>query len=87
MDDILGEIKEISEYGARLAKTGLDASSVGEPIAAVITFHDGETVEIQGQVMRIDASDDAAVILLNGIPESRMMKEQVYLVKRFHDAL
>lgn len=74
------QVTEISEGGARLLLDG-SVMAPGDAVAAVIRFHDGETLPINGVVLRIDRSE-AVVKLSAGISLSRMLVEQQYLLAR-----
>ncbi len=53
-------------------------------IKGVVRFVDGEVVLVEGKILR---REDSAVILLLtvGIPLSKIMSEQLYLIQKFRD--
>lgn len=73
---------EISEKGIRLLAREIGEFRVGDPVHAVVTFHDGERLPVVGTVLRLDRGE-VVVKLTRGIPESRVMKEQRYLIQKF----
>jgi len=65
-------VSEISEHGIRFY--------LGSKVNATITFHDGESLPIEGEIIRIH-NNEAAVHIAKGIPYDRVIKEQEYLMK------
>jgi len=78
------EVLDISEGGARmkLLTGGHAAVHQDQPFAGVLRFQDGETVSIEGVVLR---SDRIAMVvrLSSGVSAKRMVADQIRLRKRY----
>ncbi|GLO61981.1 hypothetical protein MACH09_24890 [Vibrio sp. MACH09] len=73
---------EISEQGTRILFTNSHPVTRGISITGSIRFHDGEMIEIKGQVLRLD--DGELVAQLSKGPDlKRMTKEQIYIRKKY----
>ncbi len=66
------DVTEISEHGIRFY--------LGSKVSATIIFHDGESLTIEGEIIRIH-TNEVAVHLAKGIPYDRIIKDQEYLMK------
>jgi hypothetical protein len=75
------EATEISEHGVRLCDYGVGGFRVGQMVQAALTFADGEVLVITGQVLRME-KEEVVLILSKGIPESRVMREQMQLIRK-----
>ena len=68
--------------------TAIDVSETGmkfaikKPLRAAITFHDGETLNVEGEILRIQGNE-VVVRFSKGIPPRRIMKEQQYLLSKY----
>lgn len=72
------KVVDISERGICVTGEEVSGLRVKARIDARITFSDGESLEIEGEVLRV--SDDRVVIHLSeGIPSHIIVKEQVGL--------
>ncbi len=68
------DVIDISERGIKF--------SLGPTLSETITFHDGESLAIEGNFLR--TQDNEIVIQpLKGIPAERINKEQRYLKKKY----
>ena len=61
------DVTDISEHGIKFY--------LGSKINAMITFHDGESLSIEGKIIRIQ-NNEVAVYLSQGIPSDRIIEEQ-----------
>jgi hypothetical protein len=68
------DILDISEQGIRF--------SMGPIIGETITFHDGESLNLEGKLLRTQDSE-VVIQLLKGIPPERISKEQRYLMNKY----
>lgn len=66
------DVTEISEHGIRFF--------LGSKISATITFHDGETLTMEGEIIRIH-NNEVAVHFSKSISYDKIIKEQEYLMK------
>lgn len=73
---------EISEQGTRILFTNSHPVALGITISGTIRFHDGEMIEIKGQVLRLDDGELVAQ-LTQGPDLKRMTKEQIYIRKKY----
>lgn len=73
---------EISEQGTRILFTNSHPVSAGVLIRGTIHFHDGEQIEIEGRVLRMDGQELVAK-LTKGPDLKRMTAEQIYLRKKY----
>ena len=76
------EVSEISEGGVRIALTGGCTVRRDQPFAGVLRFRDGETVSIEGVVLRSDEKE-MVVGLSSGVSLKRMMTEQIRLRQKY----
>ena len=75
----INEVLDISEHGIRIY---YDANVVVNPVKAVITFLDRDSIAIEGKVVRIN-DGEIALYLSKGIPVSVVEKEQKYLEEKY----
>ena len=61
------DVTDISEHGIKFY--------LGSKISGMITFHDGESLLIEGKIIRIQ-NNEVAVHLSKAIPPDRMIEEQ-----------
>ncbi len=68
------EVIDISEQGIRF--------SFGPVLSEMVTFHDGESVNLKGKLLRTQDSE-VVTQFVKGIPSERIIKEQRYLMKKY----
>ena len=73
------EVVECSENGLRYELGERRAPSVGSQVAGKVVFRSGATIDIVGEVVRLQASLVALVLGPPGIPYAVVMGEQRYL--------
>ena len=56
--------------------------AVGKTMRGDVVFSDAETVGVEGKVLR-DIDGSVAVVLTSGIPLTKIMTEQRYLINRY----
>ncbi|WP_375752488.1 PilZ domain-containing protein [Vibrio sp. HN007] len=73
---------EISEQGLRIVFLSQNPVAIGLTVSGKISFHDSETLSIEGEILR---QDDLEVIikLTKGVSFKRMTVEQLYLRKKY----
>ncbi|MDG1513698.1 MAG: PilZ domain-containing protein [Mariniblastus sp.] len=76
------QVAEISEAGARIVLEGTFSIAPSEAFAGDVVFHDGESISIEGSVLRTHGNE-VAVQLSKGISIKRMLAEQIWLRKEF----
>lgn len=74
---------EVSEQGTRILFTSYHPVSKGVSISGTIRFHDGEEIEIEGQVLRLENDGELVAQLTKGPDLKRMTKEQIYIRKKY----
>jgi hypothetical protein len=75
------EVVEISEDGLRFDR-GVHPPEHHTEVQGIICFRDGEQQAIEGTVIRQDGNE--TVMMLNrGVPFSRMMREQRYMLSKY----
>ncbi len=72
------EVLDISEKGIRLTGEELGELQPKSRIEAQITFSDGESIDVEGEMLRV-SDDQAVVYLYTEIPPSRITKENELL--------
>ncbi|MHA2403904.1 MAG: PilZ domain-containing protein [Candidatus Kariarchaeaceae archaeon] len=77
-EDYEGEVVELSERGVRFLYEGKFILSEGLDLEITITFHNGESFELQGEILKV-TKEDIIVRFFNWLPLSRIMMEQLYL--------
>jgi hypothetical protein len=73
------EVVECSESGLRFELGERRAPSVGSQVAGKVVFRSGGTVDVVGEVVRLQAGLVALVLGAPGIPYAVVMREQRYL--------
>ena len=53
----------------------------GSSLNALIMFHDGESLSVEGSVLRVDKKE-VVLLLASGIHSARIFKERQYLIER-----
>ncbi|MDH4027873.1 MAG: PilZ domain-containing protein [Nitrospirota bacterium] len=80
------EVVDISESGIRFLNKKWAPFTPGVRIQAEITFNDGDTLEIDGEILRVD--DQVSILKLhNSIPFWKIVEEQRYIKKNYPDYL
>lgn len=82
-DGLVAAVAELSEGGMRVV-AGDFRVAVGCRVAGEVRFADGETVWVDGTVLRHDAGE-AVLQLEVGVPLPRMVAEQKRLLRRYPD--
>jgi hypothetical protein len=81
-EDYGGVVVELSERGVRFICEGNIILSEGSALEVNITFRDGESFELTGEILRV-TKEGVIVRFLDWLPLSRVMKEQIYLRNHF----
>lgn len=76
------EVIDISEKGVRFSLEGNPVVQSDENLTAVITFHDYESITLEGKILRME-NNEIALLLTRGIPYKRIVKEQQFLIKNY----
>ena len=76
------EVSEVSERGARILLAGVGAVHRDQSFAGVLRFRDGETVSVEGVVLRSDEKE-MFVRFSSGVSMKRMMAEQIRLRQKY----
>jgi len=75
------KVIDISEGGVKFFSP-VKTFNIGEYINGSIKFHDGEVLEVEGHVLRLQ--NKRVIILLDrGITLQRILKEQRFLIKKY----
>jgi hypothetical protein len=75
------EVVDLSEDGVRFFYHPPHRFLPMQAYKAKVRFHDGETEEIQGNVIRLE-EETIALCLFEKIPYKRIVKEELYLRKK-----
>ena len=76
------EAVELSERGIRFLYYGPARLRVGMEIEVNITFHDDESYQLKGEILRV-AKEDVIVRFLASLTTNRVMKEQLFIRTHF----
>ena len=76
------KVIDISEGGIKFYCSKNSQFEVGQEIEAEIIFHDGESVEVLGRVLRVE-SNEIVLQTSKGIGFERSIKEQRYLIQKY----
>ncbi len=71
-------VQDISERGLRFQKSWLGRYVYDQIVRGVLTFGDGEKIQIVGSVVRV-TTNDVALLLSKRIPYQRILTEQMNL--------
>ena len=82
IDGDLLQVMDISEKGGKFLNAVGIKVDPGSRITGTITFHDGETITVTGDVLR-EFYDQIIICFTKGIPFSTMIKEQRYLREKY----
>lgn len=75
------EVINLSERGIRFQVQKQIQSA--EWVRGKVTFHDGESLEVEGKIIWKKPDEIALSLLIIPIPYERILKEQRYLINRF----
>lgn len=75
-------VLNLSERGILFGGVRDLSFNLGEMLKGIVVFNDKEEVVIEGEILRTD-KDTCALRLSTGVPFSRIMAEQRYLINRF----
>ena len=81
-EETLYEVSEISEGGVRIMFSPALEIHKDQPFAGVVHFSDGQTVSIEGTVLRI-LDEEFVVALSKGVSFNRMIIEQMRLRQKY----
>lgn len=81
--DLSYEVVNISEKGAKLLDKSGEKLDPEKTISGTVTFHNGETIEVEGTILRILDQGYFVILFSKRIPFSSIMKEQRYLMERY----
>ncbi len=76
------KVFDLSEGGAKVVLAGGYEPRPDQPIVAVIQFADGQTMTVEGVVLRVD-QEWLTLRFTKGVSQKRMLWEQVRLRKRY----
>ena len=76
------DVLDICERGIRFLHPAADSLKSDEVVRASVSFRDGETLEVEGRILRLQGHN-VVLRLQTFIPIARIMKEQRYLMSRF----
>jgi len=77
-EDYESDVVELSERGVRFLYEDTSKLSEGLGLEVNITFHDGESFELECEILKVE-KEDVIVRFSDSLPPSRIMKEQIYL--------
>jgi hypothetical protein len=80
--DYEGDIVELSERGVRFICKGEIILSEGANLKVTITFHDGDSFELNGEILKV-TNENVIVRFIDWLPLIRIIKEQIYLRNHF----
>jgi hypothetical protein len=80
-------VVDLSEEGTKIQFTDAVQMPKGQMIRSRIKFQDGEIFEITGKVIRQESPVLIVMQLVEGIPLSKIMSEQRYLIQTFPKGL
>ncbi|MEQ8171544.1 MAG: PilZ domain-containing protein [Candidatus Eremiobacterota bacterium] len=81
LDNKSYQVIDISEGGIKFFSP-VTIFKINQYIKGTITFHDGEVLEVEGHVLRLQ--NKRIIILLDiKIPLQRILKEQRFLIKKY----
>ena len=77
-------IVDLSEAGVKYALGLTPRPDKGKTVIGVVRFRDGTKIRVEGTVVRSSAEDRTCILHLSkGIPLSKMMEEQRYIIRNF----
>ena len=78
------EVVDISESGIRFLNKKWAPFTPGVKIEAELTFNDGESLDIEGEILRVN--DQVSILKLHkSIPFWKIVEEQRYIKKTYPD--
>ncbi len=75
------EVVDISERGLRFRLSDATEPEPGNEVEGTIRFRSGETITVQGHILRV-VNQEVAVRLDSGVPLRLIMEQQRYLLDR-----
>jgi hypothetical protein len=82
IQDASYDVLDVCERGIRFLHPTADALKSHVVVSATVTFRDGETLHVEGKILRLQGNN-VVLHLQTYIPTARIMKEQRYLISRF----
>ncbi len=79
------EVVDCSERGLRLRVGDTPMPALGTRLRGTLVFRRGETEEVEGAVVRVQAGEVAVHLTERGVPFSRIWEEQRWLRSRYPD--
>jgi hypothetical protein len=76
-------VLDISENGLKFLCTGTFKPRAGASIRGVIKFKNGGECAVEGKVLRYAGDGGCVVLLVQGIPLSRMMEEHRLILQKY----
>ena len=77
-------IIDLSEAGVKFAIGLTPRPAKGQTMMGIVRFRDGTKIRVEGTVVRSSAEDRTCILNLSkGIPLSKMMEEQRYIIRNF----
>ena len=76
------EVSELSEGGARILLPGDWTSAIGRPIGGTLEFPDGESIPVEGVVLRIEGPE-VIVQFTKGVSFRRMLSEHSRILRAY----
>ncbi len=78
------EVMDISEKGVKFNFSAYRMAPPGTQINAYITFHDGRSLKIEGELIRVNRNFATAILKLKeSIPWKRILNEQRFLKEKY----
>ncbi len=77
-EDCYYEAVELSEHGIRFLYKGPAQLSLALEIEVNITFHDGESFQLKGKLLRVE-KEDLIMRFSGSLTTNRLMKEQLFI--------
>lgn len=79
------EVVDCSERGLRFRAADGPVPELGTHVQGTLVFRLGETEEVEGAVVRVQAGEAAVHLTVRGVPFSRIWAEQRRLRSRYPD--
>lgn len=75
------DVLNVSEYGVKFKTDKVNGFDVGKQLAAQIRFNDDETIECNGEIIRLTESD-VTVNLSTPIPLQKIRSQHLFLIQK-----
>lgn len=85
LDDAGLEVVDCSEKGLRFRLPDGPAPEVGTAVQGTLVFRRGTTVDVEGEVVRIQDGEAAVHLTERGVPFAQIWSEQRWLRSRYPD--